>query len=85
MLSVGPSAGFKSFSPEKAHAEFAWSGAAVSPDAGGIGIGFVGELGVPGGPFTSPAKAAVALAPTSAAVQSASASNDFLCIAYLPI
>ena len=39
------------------------------PPAGGVGTGFVGELGVPGGPFTSPAKAALALAPASAAVQ----------------
>src|SRR5262245_4449201 len=35
-------------------------------------------------PVISPANAAVALAPTSAAVQSAPASNDFRCIAYLP-
>src|SRR4051794_41913570 len=85
MVSVGPCAGSRSFSPEKAQIEFAWSRTPFWPDVGGVGTGFVGLLGVPGGPFTSPAKAAVALAPTSAAVQSATTSNDFLCIATSPI
>ena len=40
-------------------------------------------VGRPGGPFTSPANAAVALAPISA-VQIATASNDLLLIVYLP-
>src|SRR5215213_9307606 len=81
IVSVGPST--MSFSPEKTQAEFAWSSACVGPPAGGIAsVGSV--LGVPGGPFTSPARAALALAPTtSAAVQAATAINDFLRI-YLP-
>ena len=72
MVSVGPST--MSFSPEKTHAEFAWSCACVGPPAGGI-AGVVSVLGFPGGPFTSPARAALALAPTSAAVQAAIPSN----------
>ena len=43
------------------------------------------SIGLPGGPFTSPAKAVLALAPTSAAVQTATASNDFLRITYLHV
>src|SRR4051812_15919614 len=82
MVSVGPST--MSFSPENTHAEFAWSGALVGPPAGGIASDG-SALGVPGGPFTSPAKAAVALAAISAAVQSATTSNAFLHIAYLLI
>jgi uncharacterized membrane protein YfcA len=85
MVSVGPWPTIMSFSPEKAQIEFAWSRTPVGPDVPGIGIGFVGVLGVPGGPFTSPAKAALALAPARAAVQTATASNDFLRITYLPI
>ncbi len=73
MVSVGPST--MSFSPEKTHAEFAWSCACVGPPVGGI-AGVVSVLGFPGGPFTSPARAALALAPTSAAVQAATPSND---------
>ena len=73
MVSVGPST--MSFRPEKTHAEFAWSSACVGPPAGGI-AGVVSVLGFPGGPFTSPARAALALAPTSAAVQAAIPSND---------
>jgi hypothetical protein len=44
-----------------------------------------GTFGVPGGPVTSPARAELALAPASAAVQTATASNDFLRIGFLPI
>jgi uncharacterized membrane protein YfcA len=84
MVSVGPWSTSMSFSPEKAQIEFAWSRTPVGPDVPGIG-GVVSVLGVPGGPLTSPARAALALAPARAAVQTATASNDFLCIAYLPI
>lgn len=61
-----------SFSPEKTQIELACDVAA--------------SFGVrlPGGPITSLAKAALALAPVRAAVQTATASNDFLRIAYLP-
>src|SRR5215211_7734072 len=60
-----------SFSPEKTQIELACEVAA--------------SFGVPlpGGPITSLAKAALALAPARAAVQTATASNDFLRIAYL--
>jgi hypothetical protein len=58
-----------SFSPEKTQIELACDVAA--------------SFGVrlPGGPITSLAKAALALAPARAAVQTATASNDFLRIA----
>ena len=55
-----------SFSPEKTQIELACDVAAT------FGVG------LPGGPITSPAKAALALAPASAAVQTAAASIDFL-------
>ena len=60
-----------SFSPEKTQIELACDVAA--------------SFGVrlPGGPITSLAKTALALAPVRAAVQTATASNDFLRIAYL--
>jgi hypothetical protein len=61
-----------SFSPEKTQIELACNKAASF------------GLRLPGGPITSLAKAALALAPVRAAVQTATASNDFLCIAYLP-
>src|SRR5687767_9501254 len=80
MVSVGPST--MSFSPENTHAEFAWSAALVGPPAGGI-ASEGSALGVPGGPFTSPARAAVALAPITAAVQTTTTSNGFLLIAHL--
>ena len=62
-----------SFSPEKTQIELACVVAAT------FGVR------LPGGPITSLAKAALALAPVSAAVQTATASNDFLRIAFLPI
>jgi hypothetical protein len=68
-----PSGALPSFSPEKTQIEFACDVAAV------LGVK------VPGGPITSPAKAELAPAPASAAVQTATASNDFLRIAFLPI
>src|SRR5436305_12826366 len=68
MLSVGPWPTIRSFSPEKAHAELACSGAAVRPDVPGMGEG-AGGLGVPGGPLTSPATAAPALRTTTKAAQ----------------
>ena len=60
-----------SFSPEKTQIELAFVVAA--------------RFGVrlPGGPITSLPKAALALAPVSAAVQTATASNGFLRTAYL--
>jgi hypothetical protein len=67
-----PGGGSPSFSPEKTQIELACDVAAV------LGVK------VPGGPITSPAKAALALAPVSAAVQTATTSNGFLRIAYLP-
>jgi hypothetical protein len=70
---IWPFSARKSFSPEYAQIELACSGAPV----------FLSELepmtpGVPGGPFTSPANAAPALAPTTATVQTAVASIDDL-------
>src|SRR6266536_2968260 len=61
-----------SFSPENTQIELACDVAA--------------SFGVrlPGGPITSLAKAALAPAPVRAAVQTATASNDFLRIAFLP-
>src|SRR5947208_3199580 len=38
MKSVGPCPTFRSFSPEKAHAELACAGAAVGPEVPGIGL-----------------------------------------------
>jgi hypothetical protein len=69
MVSIWPKPSRKSFNPEKAQIELACVGAAV----------FSSEpepktSGVPGGPFTSPAKAGPALAPTSASVHTAAAS-----------
>src|SRR5436190_399362 len=64
-----------SFSPEKTQIEFACEVAAKF------------SVPLPGGPITSLAKAALALAPARAAVQTAqtaTASNGFLRIAYLP-
>src|SRR6266516_8033278 len=61
-----------SFSPEKTQIEFACEVAAKF------------SVPLPGGPITSLAKAAFALAPARAAVQNATASNGFLRIAYLP-
>jgi hypothetical protein len=81
MVSGGPST--MSFSPEKTQAEFAWPGAPVGPPAGGIASDG-SALGVPGGPFTSPAKAAVALAPASAAAQAATASSGLMRIYVYP-
>ena len=76
--SIGPSAGFMSFSPEKAQIELAWATAPVGvfPEPEN------GTPAVPGGPLTSPATAALALAPARAAVQTATASNGFLIIVY---
>src|SRR6266516_1304224 len=61
-----------SFSPEKTQIEFACEVAAKF------------SVPLPGGPITSLAKAALALAHARAAVQTATASNGFLRIAYLP-
>src|SRR6266498_5408929 len=61
-----------SFSPEKTQIELACEVAAKF------------SVPLPGGPITSLAKAALALAPARAAVQTATASNGFLRIAYLP-
>jgi hypothetical protein len=61
-----------SFSPEKTQIEFACEVAAKF------------SVLLPGGPITSLAKAALALAPARAAVQTATASNGILRIAYLP-
>src|SRR5215204_2836041 len=58
-----------SFSPEKTQIELACDVAATF------------SVPLPGGPITSLAKAALALAPVSAAVQTATASNGFLRIA----
>jgi hypothetical protein len=55
-----------SFSPEKTQIELACDVAATF------------SVPLPGGPITSLAKAALALAPVRAAVQTATASNDFL-------
>ncbi len=76
--SIGPSAGFMSFSPEKAQIELAWATAPVGvfPEPEN------GTPAVPGGPLTSPATAALALAPARAAVQTATASNGLLIIVY---
>src|SRR5436190_1482451 len=60
-----------SFSPEKTQIEFACEVAAKF------------SVPLPGGPITSLAKAALALALARAAVQTATASNGFLRIAYL--
>src|SRR6266511_2810057 len=60
-----------SFSPEKTQIELSCDVAATL------------SVPLPGGPITSLAKAALALAPVSAAVQTATASNDFLRIADL--
>src|SRR5512132_3343706 len=62
-----------SFSPEKTQIELACDVAATF------------SVPLPGGPITSLATAALALAPVRAAVQTTTASNDFLRIAYLPI
>lgn len=72
MLSIGPSSGFISFSPLNEQIEFAWSGASV-----GTPEPEPGTPGVPGGPITSPAKAALALPPTTAVEQTATAHNNF--------
>jgi hypothetical protein len=53
MVSVGPST--MSFSPEKTHAEFAWSAALVGPPEGGIASAG-SALGSPAGPFAHPRK-----------------------------
>src|SRR5215218_10422665 len=72
MLSIGPCAGFRSFSPLKAQIELALSGAPVStPEPEN------GTPGVPGGPVTSPANAAPAPGPATAAAHTAAASINF--------
>src|SRR5215211_7791359 len=72
MLSIGPCAGFRSFSPLKAQIELALSGAPVStPEPEN------GTPGVPGGPVTSPANAAPALGPAIATAHTAAASMNF--------
>jgi hypothetical protein len=73
MVSICPFSARKSFKPEKAQIELACAGAPVllsEPEPM--------TPGVPGGPFTSPAKAAPALAPTTATPQSAVAKKDFV-------
>ena len=58
-----------SFSPEKTQTELAWDVAAV--------LKFVFGFGSVGGPFTSPAKAALALAPATAAAHTTAVSIEF--------
>jgi hypothetical protein len=68
-----------SLSPEKAQIELAWAGAPVgTPDPE------FGTPGVPGGPITSPAKAAFAPSPATAAAHSTVAS-DLLSILSSPV
>ena len=60
MVSVGPST--MSFSPEKTHAEFAWSSALVGPPAGGIASAG-SHLVSPEGPLPHPRKRQLHLHP----------------------
>src|SRR5439155_26218641 len=83
MESTGPWPTIRSFSPEKAHAELACSGAAVRPDVPGMGEG-AGGLGVPGGPLTSPALAAPALRTTTKAAQTTAATFLRICLLLSP-
>jgi len=79
MLLIGPWLGFMSFNPLYAQIELACSGAPVllpEPENG--------TPGVPGGPATSPARAALAPA-IRAAAHSAAARIDLLPIPYLPV
>src|SRR6266516_3731779 len=66
MKSVGPLT--KSFSPENEQIELACE----------VSLGVPGLPMLPGGPITSPARAALAPAPARAAAQSAAARNDCL-------
>ena len=69
---IGPCAGFMSFNPLKAQIELAFSNAPVwfpEPENG--------TSGVPGGPCTSPARAAPAPAPATATAHTAAAKKDF--------
>jgi hypothetical protein len=70
MLLIGPWAGFMSFKPLKAQIELACAGAPVRfPEPENA------TPGVPGGPCTSPADAALAPAPATATAQLAVASK----------
>jgi hypothetical protein len=78
MLSIGPWLGFRSFKPLKAQTELACVGAPVStpePEKG--------TPAVPGGPVTSPARAAPVLRPATTAAQIVAA--NILRIVCLPL
>jgi hypothetical protein len=72
MKSVGPLT--KSFSPEKEQIELACD----------VSLGVPGWVTLPGGPVTSPAKAAPALAPATATAHTAAANIDFFRSMILP-
>jgi hypothetical protein len=79
MLSIGPCSGFKSFNPLKAQIELACAGAPVStpePEKA--------TSGVPGGPVTSPARAALVLIPVTATAKTVAASKRILRIFRIP-
>src|SRR5215207_598678 len=71
----------KSFRPLNEHSE------AATPDLIGVGVPGAEKRSpiVPGGPVISPAKAGAALRPASAVTQTATASDDLVCIAHLRV